>query len=271
MESLPRVHLFTTDKLVLELIKISPSLCEPVCFVFPENRIKSEKVREFIEILDAPWVVHNRDDPKSVIDHAPPATYAISFMYSQIICSELLEYYDGGGLNFHGGRIPEYRGANVLNWALAAGEKTLWATWHELAISLDSGGIYGESAVDVKPEDTAEICRSNLALKAIDIFPSAWKKFFEKQPPIRVPNLEEGKLWPSRRAKDGFIGENWTRQSIVSMILAQSSHRFPPAWIYFQGCKYSVFGLSEHHNPNTIPYVTAEGIKVWLEVEIYSW
>ena len=103
-----------------------------------------------------------------------------------------MKCYDGGELNFHGGRIPEYRGHNVLNWALAAGEKTLWATWHELAESVDSGRIYGESPIDVKPEDTAEICRSNLAYKAVDIFPSAWKKFLKNNHPCVSQILMKG-------------------------------------------------------------------------------
>ena len=114
------VHLYSTDVLSLELLKLLESQYKVVALVVPKNRVGTQKVSYLISITSLPVAIHEQDSSCSSISSVPKGTHLISFSYSQIISPSLLSCYSGGGLNFHGGRIPEYRGANVLNWALAS-------------------------------------------------------------------------------------------------------------------------------------------------------
>ena len=167
MTSCENIHLYSTDVLSLDLISILEPRFKVVALVVPANRMGTKKVADLIAISDLPVVIHEQNSLCSSTSSVPKASHLMSFAYSQIINADLLSCYSGGGLNFHGGRIPEYRGANVLNWALAAGERTLWATWHKLETAIDSGAIYGEASFELDACDTAETCRIKLSVSSL--------------------------------------------------------------------------------------------------------
>jgi methionyl-tRNA formyltransferase len=267
MTSYEHVHLYSTDVLSLELIRILAPRFKVVALVVPANRMGTKKVADLIAISNLPVVIHEQNSLCSSISSVPKASHLISFAYSQIINASLLSCYSGGGLNFHGGRIPEYRGANVLNWALAAGERTLWATWHKLETAIDSGGIYGEAQFALEVFDTAETCRVKLSKLALSIFPESWNRFVGKKEPLRIPNLNEGRVWPQRRKSDSRVEENRPREHVEAMVLAQSSDRFPPAYYEFQNNRYAVLSVEDNQKGEYIPYQTDDGETLWLRVK----
>ena len=230
----------------------------------------TKKVADLIAISDLPVVIHEQNSLCSSTSSVPKASHLVSFAYSQIINADLLSCYSGGGLNFHGGHIPEYRGANVLNWALAAGERTLWATWHKLETAIDSGAIYGEASFELDACDTAETCRIKLSMLALSIFPEAWNKFVGKKEPLRVPKLNEGRVWPQRRKSDSHIEKNGSRAHVEAMVLAQSSDRFPPAHYEFLNKRYAVLSVEDNQKEEYIPYQTMDGETLWLRVKQIS-
>ena len=93
----------------------------------------------------------------------------------------------------HGGKIPEYRGANVLQWAIINGESELGVTWHMMIDELDAGKILAEDVVPIPLEASAWEIRQNLIFKAIDLFPEAWWRL-KNNTEVRVPTLTEGKI-----------------------------------------------------------------------------
>ena len=264
----PKVHLFTTDKSALKLLRLVFPVAEIVCVVVPENRVGSKKVSELINEANVPIVFHSKENPEKFLEGAPQATFAISFLYSQIICEQALSVYHDGALNFHGGRIPEYRGANVLNWALASGEKMLWATWHEMKEQLDSGAIFAEAPIKVEQNDTAETCREKLISAALRLFLPAWSRYVFDKKPIRTPNLQEGRLWPSRKEEDGEIMNFLSKSDIQNILLAQSSDRFPPAYRVHNGRKYEILGVVENPVQGHIPYEASDGSLLWLKAQL---
>jgi len=58
-------------------------------------------------------------------------------------------------LNVHSGKLPEYRGANVLNWAIINGEEHIGVTFHLVDRSIDTGPIIFESKLKIEKVDTA--------------------------------------------------------------------------------------------------------------------
>ena len=72
-------------------------------------------------------------------DFAPELNLSVS--YDQIIRRPLLEAAPRGFVNFHAGKLPNYRGRNVVNWALINGETEIGLTAHFMDEGIDTGDI----------------------------------------------------------------------------------------------------------------------------------
>jgi methionyl-tRNA formyltransferase len=78
----------------------------------------------------------------------------VSVSYDQIIRRPLLDAGPLGFVNFHAGKLPLYRGRNVLNWALINGETEIGITGHFMDEGIDTGDIILQRALPVAWTDT---------------------------------------------------------------------------------------------------------------------
>lgn len=78
----------------------------------------------------------------------------LSVSYDQIIRRDLFEMAPLGFVNFHAGKLPLYRGRNVLNWALINGEEEIGITGHFIDDGIDTGDIIIQATVPILWEDT---------------------------------------------------------------------------------------------------------------------
>jgi methionyl-tRNA formyltransferase len=78
----------------------------------------------------------------------------LSIAYDQIFRREALASAPAGCLNFHAGRLPLYRGRNVINWALINGELEIGLTAHFVDEGIDTGDILVQRTLPVAWEDT---------------------------------------------------------------------------------------------------------------------
>lgn len=56
-------------------------------------------------------------------------------------------------INCHAGRLPFYRGRNILNWALINGEKSFGITVHYIDEGIDTGDIIHQVEIEITLED----------------------------------------------------------------------------------------------------------------------
>lgn len=78
---------------------------------------------------------------------------AISMSFNQIIRPELREIYPKGFINVHAGKLPNYRGRNILNWALINDEKEIGVTCHYIDDGIDTGDIIHQECFQLTDED----------------------------------------------------------------------------------------------------------------------
>lgn len=74
--------------------------------------------------------------------------------YSKIVGRKLLAVPKVGAINLHAGKVPEYRGAAPLNWALIHGEREIGLSVLEVDAGIDTGPILAQARFDVGPDDT---------------------------------------------------------------------------------------------------------------------
>ena len=259
------VHLITSDPSGFELIDSFGKDVSVTGVIVPSNRLKAtktEKVLELANLRNLPVSIHHLHNHFD--NSLPSSPAAISWLYSQIICVSDLDRYSKGVLNMHGGKIPEYRGANVMHWAIINGEKELGITWHKMIGEVDAGPIYAETCIPIPREMSALEIRGKMIEKGIALFPSAWKKFLDKK--ARMPDLSGGKRWPPRSAVDGEIGEHWPEEMVRNIVRALCPP-WPSAYIKTKKGIVPITGVVLDRQRDSIPYLTKEGRYIFLVLE----
>ena len=110
----------------------------------------------------------------------------VSMSFNQIFRSELINLPAQKTINCHAGKLPFYRGRNILNWALINDEKEFGITVHYVNEGIDTGDIIIQHCYQITDEDNYatllkrayEGCSANLydAIKTIqrnDVMPIA--------------------------------------------------------------------------------------------------
>jgi methionyl-tRNA formyltransferase len=255
------VHLFASDVSGLRLLDDAGVAVTASCLIIPANRGGTAKIGELEAEAQLPVVVHERG--QALPENLPPADAAISWLYSQIIREADLKRYRFGILNMHGGKIPEYRGANVLQWAIINGESELGITWHELVKEVDAGPIWAESTIPIPEDANAWEMRARMIEAGRNLFGTAWQRFLEKGSAARIANLEIGRVWPSRKPEDGRIGAGWPERKVRDMVRALCPP-WPPATLLVEEGWVPVRDVSLRQVAGSIPYATAEGRELFL-------
>ncbi len=65
----------------------------------------------------------------------------LSVAYDQILRAPILALAPLGSLNVHAGKLPTYRGRNVVNWAILNGETEIGLTVHHMDDGIDTGDV----------------------------------------------------------------------------------------------------------------------------------
>lgn len=65
----------------------------------------------------------------------------VSVSYDQILRRAVLDVPRRGVINLHAGKLPRYRGRNVINWAIINGEQEIGLTAHMVDEGIDTGPI----------------------------------------------------------------------------------------------------------------------------------
>ncbi|MCE5181753.1 MAG: formyltransferase family protein [Anaerolineaceae bacterium] len=112
----------------------------------------------------------------------------VSMSFNQIFRNELINLPRLKAINCHAGKLPFYRGRNILNWALINDEKEFGITVHYVDEGIDTGDIIVQKCYPITDKDdyatllecAYEGCATNLydAIKAIqknDVMPIAQK------------------------------------------------------------------------------------------------
>jgi len=97
--------------------------------------------------LDIPII-----DKKSIVDLKPDIGFTVR--YPEILPKEILESFDYGVINFHGGHLPEYRGVHAANHALLNNEQWHGATLHFCDPGIDTGSIIARQKFEIEEKDT---------------------------------------------------------------------------------------------------------------------
>jgi methionyl-tRNA formyltransferase len=77
----------------------------------------------------------------------------VSMSFNQIFRERTIDFPSLKTINCHAGRLPYYRGRNILNWALINDEKEFGITVHYVDRGIDTGDIILQKSYPITDED----------------------------------------------------------------------------------------------------------------------
>jgi methionyl-tRNA formyltransferase len=118
----------------------------------PSSEDLADKARALSLPLLQPGHVNSNEFLEIVRGLSPDLNVSVS--YDQIVRRPLLTAAPLGFVNFHAGRLPRYRGKNVVNWALVNGETDIGMTGHYMDEGIDTGDIILQRTLPIGWTDT---------------------------------------------------------------------------------------------------------------------
>ena len=153
--------------------------------------------------------------------------------FTGILRKEALSVALKCSINLHGGRLPAYRGASVLNWQILDGNKRIVISVIEVSSVLDTGPILCQRSFPLSLEEDFNY----VAAKSLELFPEMLIKTLKEieQGTIKKKpqKLSEGIYHFKRYPDDGRI--NWTimnAKTILNLIRAVAPPAGPGAFTY---------------------------------------
>jgi methionyl-tRNA formyltransferase len=146
--------------------------------------------------------------------------FAIVNSYSMKLWPELLSLFPRGGINVHGGLLPQYRGANPIQWALIHDEREAGVTMHRLADEIDAGPIVDQRRVPVRFEDTWHDVQARIAQATESLLADVLPAVLEGAPRATAQDEHLARTFPRRRAEDGRFEWSWRVLDIYNLVRA---------------------------------------------------
>lgn len=143
----------------------------------------------------------------------------VSMSFNQIIKKELESIPAKGFINCHAGKLPQYRGRNILNWAILNGEKEFGVTVHYIDQGIDTGDIILQKIVPIEQKDDFK----SVYHKAIEVCPQLLNEaisliILDKVQRKSQKNMGEGFYCARRLEGDEYIDWNWPTEKILNFI-----------------------------------------------------
>ena len=191
-----------------------------------------------------------------------------------IVRPPILALAKRAALNVHGGKLPQYRGANGIKWMLWNGDlDRLCATVHVAAAKVDAGAIVREARVDVHPGDTYRTIFARLHVAGVRAMADAVRSFRNGSVELRD---QEG---PARtyRAREWSPEQEESLDARLAVAVRERGlrslpqratfhayrrlHRYAPA-LFAPKPEGPVALLYHHVAPEESPYVKRLGITI---------
>jgi methionyl-tRNA formyltransferase len=98
-----------------------------------------------------------------------PADLMIVIAFGQKISDPIVHHPRLGSVNLHASRLPKYRGAAPINWAIIRGEEFTANSVIRLAQKMDAGAILGQSLLEIGETETAGELHDRLAEDGVEL------------------------------------------------------------------------------------------------------
>lgn len=126
-----------------------------ISFIVPRVDTKDNTLYEFSKKFKIDYLFPVKINSKEFIDKVSVynCDLFVSMSFNQIFKKPLAELARLNTINCHAGKLPFYRGRNILNWALINDEKEFGITVHYIDKGIDTGDIILQRCFPITDND----------------------------------------------------------------------------------------------------------------------
>jgi len=144
-----------------------------------------------------------------------------------------------GNINLHGSRLPKYRGAAPVQWAIASGETVTGVTTMRIDAGLDTGDILLQRETPIAPEDTAVTVAPRLAEMGASLMVETLAGLKAGTITPRQQDDAQATLAPILKKEDGLIDFRRRAREICNRL--RGFQPWPGAYTTFRGKSLNVW------------------------------
>ena len=142
--------------------------------------------------------------------------------FNQIFKKKMIETPPLGIINCHAGKLPFYRGRNILNWALINDEKEFGITVHYVDENIDTGDIVLQKVFQITDQDNYKTLLEKAHIECANVLYDAILMF--KEGNIKVQKQNEihpvGFYCSKRKKEDEILNWNQSSREIFNFVRA---------------------------------------------------
>ncbi len=126
-----------------------------VKFIVPRSDSQDKTLEKFSNQYNVDYFkLSNVNDEESLkIIESYDCDVLVSMSFNQIFKKKIIELTKYGIINCHAGKLPFYRGRNILNWVLINDEKEFGITVHFVDEGIDTGDIILQEVFPINESD----------------------------------------------------------------------------------------------------------------------
>lgn len=186
-------------------------------FIIPRVDTKDKTLQDFSQKYGIDYFTHTNVNSREFIDQISgyECDIFVSLSFNQIFRANLFNVPRYKTINVHAGKLPFYRGRNILNWALINDEKEFGITVHYIDNDIDTGDIILQHAYSISDEDNYSTLLERAYVECAEILYEAIKLIQINDG--NVQRIKQNEIHPvgfyCGARKDGDERLNWQQTS----------------------------------------------------------
>ena len=195
-----------------------------ISFICARYDSKDETLKKYAKLNSIDYFKHkdvNSDEFISIIIKYKCDLF-ISMSFNQIFKSNIINLTKYKPINCHAGKLPFYRGRNILNWVLINDEKDFGITVHFIDKGIDTGDIILQKSFQITNQDSyktllekAYVECANILYDAVLLFKKGNVKAY-KQNKLH----KESSYYFKRKKGDEILNWNQTSREVFNFVRA---------------------------------------------------
>lgn len=184
-----------------------------------------KELQELAESLHLPFIIQPRASSTTYPDFVEqvqrlnPDLILVN-SYSMLLQPEILAIPKCGAVNIHGALLPEYRGANPVQWALLNDETVTGATMHYMDKDFDGGDIIARRCVPIYFEDTWCNIYTRISTEIEEMLVEELPKLLIGANTRQPQDESRARHWRRRHPEDGLINWQQSPRQIYNLVRA---------------------------------------------------
>ena len=186
-----------------------------VKFIVPRSDTTDNTLKDFADQYNIDYLCPVQINSPEFLEQAKiyQCDLFVSMSFNQIFRNEIMNLPPLGTINCHAGKLPFYRGRNILNWALINDEKEFGITVHFIDEGIDTGDIILQRTYPISDEDTYETLLNLAYVECATILYDAIKLFqTDEVQALKQESIHPVGLYCGRRCMGDEI-INWQQSS----------------------------------------------------------